>query len=223
MKRIVLGLTASVAAIAMAPAANASICIGVSTNGGATISNVGCDGGTGSVNYNTTNGVGGLFYNVSATGFPLLNQPNMLTQAVNILTPTARIAGGTISIFITETDLTSFNAPLTSVFTSNTLSGTTATISSYVSAANALWTGTLLQTANFTGVGTFAAGNMINQNGPFSATVRYDINFSGPEGSNFNGTANLTAVPEPATWAMFIGGFGLVGGAMRRRRKLAIA
>lgn len=28
---------------------------------------------------------------------------------------------------------------------------------------------------------------------------------------------SVTAVPEPATWAMMIGGFGLVGGAMRRR------
>lgn len=28
------------------------------------------------------------------------------------------------------------------------------------------------------------------------------------------------AVPEPATWAMMIGGFGLVGGAMRRRRNM---
>ena len=28
----------------------------------------------------------------------------------------------------------------------------------------------------------------------------------------------LLAVPEPATWAMMIGGFGLVGGALRRRR-----
>ena len=27
----------------------------------------------------------------------------------------------------------------------------------------------------------------------------------------------LAAVPEPATWAMMIGGFGLVGGALRRR------
>jgi hypothetical protein len=26
-----------------------------------------------------------------------------------------------------------------------------------------------------------------------------------------------TAVPEPATWAMMIAGFGLMGGAMRRR------
>jgi uncharacterized protein YjiK len=27
------------------------------------------------------------------------------------------------------------------------------------------------------------------------------------------------AVPEPATWAMMVGGFGLIGGAMRRRQK----
>ena len=32
---------------------------------------------------------------------------------------------------------------------------------------------------------------------------------------------SLSAVPEPATWAMMIGGFGMVGGAMRRRRSSA--
>lgn len=31
-------------------------------------------------------------------------------------------------------------------------------------------------------------------------------------------TLDVTAVPEPATWAMMIAGFGLVGGAMRRRK-----
>lgn len=30
-------------------------------------------------------------------------------------------------------------------------------------------------------------------------------------------TAEIPGVPEPATWAMMIGGFGLVGAAMRRR------
>jgi hypothetical protein len=32
---------------------------------------------------------------------------------------------------------------------------------------------------------------------------------------------NSGAVPEPASWAMMLGGFGLVGGAMRSRRKAA--
>lgn len=30
----------------------------------------------------------------------------------------------------------------------------------------------------------------------------------------------ITAVPEPASWAMLIAGFGLVGGTLRRRRML---
>jgi len=32
-----------------------------------------------------------------------------------------------------------------------------------------------------------------------------------------------SAVPEPATWAMFIGGFGLIGGAMRRRQRVDVS
>ena len=35
----------------------------------------------------------------------------------------------------------------------------------------------------------------------------------------FQGTINAPAVPEPATWAMMICGFGTVGLAMRRRRR----
>lgn len=45
---------------------------------------------------------------------------------------------------------------------------------------------------------------------------------SGMAGSaaSYSGTVNyaLQAVPEPATWAMMIAGFGIVGSAMRRRR-----
>ena len=42
---------------------------------------------------------------------------------------------------------------------------------------------------------------------------------NGAVGSDFQ-VANLVsgAVPEPATWAMMIGGIGMVGGAMRRRK-----
>jgi PEP-CTERM motif len=34
--------------------------------------------------------------------------------------------------------------------------------------------------------------------------------------------ANVVAVPEPATWAMMMFGFGIVGGAMRRKRTVQI-
>ena len=48
------------------------------------------------------------------------------------------------------------------------------------------------------------------------------INVTGTSGENASYAGTLafaaTAVPEPATWAMMMGGFGLVGGAMRRRK-----
>jgi PEP-CTERM motif len=34
-----------------------------------------------------------------------------------------------------------------------------------------------------------------------------------------DGTVGPGAVPEPATWAMMIGGFGMIGGALRYRRR----
>ncbi len=46
--------------------------------------------------------------------------------------------------------------------------------------------------------------------------TRYIPNRSGTQ---FAGVFTLTAVPEPASWAMMIAGFGLVGGAMRRGRQ----
>ena len=36
-------------------------------------------------------------------------------------------------------------------------------------------------------------------------------------------TVRVGDVPEPASWAMMVGGFGLVGGALRSRRKLTVS
>jgi len=50
--------------------------------------------------------------------------------------------------------------------------------------------------------------------GVVSATLSSDVGFAF---GDFYVTEGTGAVPEPATWAMMIGGFALVGGAMRRR------
>lgn len=36
----------------------------------------------------------------------------------------------------------------------------------------------------------------------------------------YGSTATMTPVPEPATWAMMLGGFGLLGATLRRRHKV---
>jgi probable phosphoglycerate mutase len=46
--------------------------------------------------------------------------------------------------------------------------------------------------------------------------IQLEIIDDKPYVTNWQG--KVLAVPEPATWAMMIGGFGLVGGALRRRR-----
>jgi len=50
--------------------------------------------------------------------------------------------------------------------------------------------------------------------GIVSATLSSDVGFAF---GDFYVTAGTGAVPEPATWAMMIGGFALAGAAMRRR------
>jgi hypothetical protein len=52
------------------------------------------------------------------------------------------------------------------------------------------------------------------------AKVGVSFNYGGPLPSY---TVSSYAVPEPATWAMMIAGFGLMGGALRRRRAQAVA
>ena len=42
---------------------------------------------------------------------------------------------------------------------------------------------------------------------------------SGLAAITFGAAPPAGAVPEPATWAMMIGGFGLAGGALRARRR----
>ncbi|WP_231639301.1 PEPxxWA-CTERM sorting domain-containing protein [Sphingomonas profundi] len=69
-------------------------------------------------------------------------------------------------------------------------------------------------------LGSFApanpsAGQLIGR----TASFTYDDFY--PLGGQLAGVATIGSVPEPATWAMMIGGFALTGAAMRRRRSVA--
>jgi hypothetical protein len=55
-----------------------------------------------------------------------------------------------------------------------------------------------------------------------SNTARYSIQLTRIEVSGTNPSAE-GPVPEPASWMIMVGGFGLVGGAMRARRKVAVS
>jgi hypothetical protein len=50
---------------------------------------------------------------------------------------------------------------------------------------------------------------------PFQAFTKFDM-------IAFDAMGYDAAVPEPATWAMLIAGFGFVGAAARRRRNVAV-
>ncbi|QXQ06200.1 PEPxxWA-CTERM sorting domain-containing protein [Sphingosinicellaceae bacterium] len=83
-------------------------------------------------------------------------------------------------------------------------------------------------TASFTGQ-LFADGDPLTQD-VFNLSIVPNITqlivFSNDPGGvifdNFSFTTSVAGeVPEPATWAMMIVGFGAVGGSLRRRNKLA--
>ena len=52
----------------------------------------------------------------------------------------------------------------------------------------------------------------------------YSLNVNGTASNgpaSYAGTLNITPIPEPASWALMMGGFALVGSAIRRRRSVA--
>jgi len=77
---------------------------------------------------------------------------------------------------------------------------------------------------------TFFADDLLSpfrndwSSGSIAALRVYDGVLSAAEIAELNQIPFVSgAVPEPATWAMMIAGFGIVGGTIRRRRRLPVA
>lgn len=97
--------------------------------------------------------------------------------------------------------------------------------------------------ANSNGITLFLAGNLLNPPGEITGVggggtnwVSHTVNFTANAGDQIMFAATglsdsyggyldnitISSVPEPATWAMMITGFGLAGTAIRRRRSMKV-
>jgi len=81
-----------------------------------------------------------------------------------------------------------------------------------------------------TPIGGFSSWTSFAASSDFQAganTLTFDVVNFGQATGNPSGLRveflSSNAVPEPASWALMIGGFGLTGAALRRRRRLAVA
>lgn len=130
---------------------------------------------------------------------------NVLSQGVSL------IAGHTYSVGFDYVGA-GYQNPNRFAF-SLTLDGQTLTTLGSSTVSNTQWATTdLLTTATSTGISNLAF--VFNGYGNYAKDIAIDRVYL---------IDTTSAVPEPATWAMMIGGFGMVGAALRRKRRAARA
>lgn len=228
----VLGTLLGVSAASANP-----IYIGYSINGGT--KNILASNSTGIVNFNNTSpapAISGLRFNLSATGSPFLNEPDLQTSQITVRNSGSSSA--VIRVFVSETNLTTTTDFLQTGYGNNGNSAVNIDIASYVQncvvagCGTTVASGDVFATTNLlystTGIVPGTGGNNVD---PFPAGITGDYNetlvytFNLAVGQSVSATLALMginqSVPEPLTLSLF--GAGLAGLAASRRRKKAQA
>jgi|SRR5665213_1123662 len=198
-----------------APASAATVTVGLQeagVNSGA-ITNEGSsfNGSYGTFTANISNGLG------QSTPTNLLS-----AQSLNVSGSTA----GVLNVFVTVSDLTSPLGLLNfmSSFTENVLDpGLSVQMTTYLSSANALFTGVELNGRGFTSIGTAILSNSGDTGtGPYSITANFMIVSDSSVGTASSTIAVSSTTPLPGTLPLFAGGLGLVGMLVRRRKQKGV-
>lgn len=147
-------------------------------------------------------------------GFPTGNHSGSSLAVPGDLTPYLAVYGGGVANinFSGIGNVRSFSFDYSTVDTYNTL-----TIH-YTSGADTVYTGSQI----LNGLPTAVTNGSITVNGDGRVITGLTLNTTQNafEVDNLSYSANLASdAPEPASWALMLGGFGLVGGTMRSRRR----
>jgi len=219
MKKLLMAAAGAAALTFAAAPADALVYIGYSINGGS-ITQVASGATSASVSQLAIGGANG--FTLSAQGDAFLPYPELLdSTSIDVKRGTG---AGTLDVYVTRDNLTTNYSPatfLSSFGITRMTTGWNVTLATYVDDNNGKFTTSgagVFNTAsnNFTSLGALAVNGYAPVTGTYSVTERYTIHATGAGQSN--SAINMTAVPEPASWAMMITGFGFMGALMRRRR-----
>lgn len=183
--------------------------------------------GDGSLNYNHT--VSNVTFAISATGSPVLKQPDFQTAGITVRNNSGA-ASTAIKVYVSETNLTAIPDFLTIGFANNGLSTGNVDVAAYVqnctggvcgttigddvfATTNLVYSGTV---ARATG-GTATVAFPTTVTGLYNQTLVYTFTLPKRGISNANLSVTGMNVPEPLTLSLF--GAGLAGLASTRRRK----
>ena len=151
---------------------------------------------------------------LDATAMSTNNGPLLISHTIN----SSSTAGGTLTILVTATGLSTGTRAMTSVFNEIFVQGSvTIQESAFVDPADVAFSMALpLGSATFTANGHSKQDTFLPLLLPFSLTEEYVITATGAATNNSMIAVN---VPEPSTWAMMLLGFAGLGFAGYRRQR----
>lgn len=203
MKKFLMAGAAMVTVMAVSPAsAQVSGSLGIAGPNPLTLSSTGLSNGLIPV----ATLVGGTVYNGDQ---PFADRPAGTVFGGNFLAAGPTSGSSATLTFLTGTRFLNFlwgSPDLYNVLTVNSTAGTQTFTAAGLGFSNTAGVQSLSQYVQFTA----NAGTLIN-----SVTFSNSPSIDAFEAANFSITA---PVPEPATWALMLAGFGIVGFAMRRRQ-----